>query len=50
VALKRAVDRYGALAVYRKLDAVAKLSMRTAADASKIFKMDRDWVRSNYAF
>lgn len=49
-ALKRAVDRYGALTVYRKLDAVAKLSMRSAADASKIFKMDRDWVRNNYAF
>jgi Family of unknown function (DUF5771) len=49
-ALKRAVDRYGALTVYRKLDAVAKLSMRTAPDASKIFKMDRDWIRSNYTF
>lgn len=47
-ALKRAVDRYGALSVYRKLDAVAKLSMRTAPDASKIFKMDRDWIRNNY--
>lgn len=49
-ALKKAVDRYGALSVYRKLDAVAKLSMRSAGDASKIFKMDRDWIRSNYAF
>ena len=47
-ALKRAVDRYGALSVYRKLDAVAKLSMRSAADASKIFRIDRDWIRNNY--
>ena len=47
-ALKRAVDRYGALSVYHKLDAVAKLSIRTAPDASRIFKLDRDWIRSSY--
>lgn len=47
-ALKRAIKRYGALSVYRKLDAVSKLSLRTAPDASKIFGMDRNWVRSNY--
>ena len=47
-ALKRAVDRYGALSVYRKLDAVAKLSVRTAPDASSIFAKDRDWIRAHY--
>ena len=47
-ALKRAIDRYGALAVYRKLDAVAKLSVRTAPDASHAFAKDRDWVRRHY--
>jgi hypothetical protein len=47
-ALKRAIERYGALSVYRKLDAVAKLSVRTAPDASNIFARDRDWVRSHY--
>lgn len=47
-ALKRAIDRYGALSVYRKLDAVAKLSLRTAPDASRIFSLDRNWIRSNY--
>lgn len=47
-ALKRAINRYGALSVYRKLDAVAKLSSRTAPDASYIFGRDRDWVRSHY--
>jgi hypothetical protein len=47
-ALKRAIVRYGPLSVYRKLDAVAKLSLRTAPDASKIFTLDREWVRDNY--
>jgi hypothetical protein len=47
-ALKRAIKRYGPLSVYRKLDAVAKLSVRTASDASKIFIRDRNWVRENY--
>jgi hypothetical protein len=47
-ALKRAIDRYGSLSVYRKLDAVAKLSSRTAPDASEIFVKDRDWIRDNY--
>lgn len=47
-ALRKAVEHYGALSVYRKLDAVAKLSLRTAPDASKIFGLDRDWIRSTY--
>jgi hypothetical protein len=47
-ALKRAVEAYGGVSVYRKLDAVAKLSVRTAPDASEIFKHDRDWVRIHY--
>jgi hypothetical protein len=47
-ALKKAIDRYGALSVYHKLDAVAKLSVRTAPDASGIFAKDRNWVRDHY--
>lgn len=47
-ALKKAVERYGALSVYRKLNAVAKYSVRTAPDASKVFARDRDWIRGNY--
>jgi hypothetical protein len=47
-ALKKAIKRYGPLSVYRKLDAVAKLSLRTAPDASNIFVRDRDWVRDNF--
>ena len=48
MALKRAIKQYGALSVYRKLDAVAKLSVRTASDASKIFIRDRNWVKDNF--
>lgn len=48
VALKKAIDQYGTLSVYRKLNAVAKLSERTAPDASLVFAKDRNWVRSNY--
>jgi len=47
-ALKREIKQYGALSVYRKLDAVAKLSVRTASDASKIFIRDRNWVKDNF--
>jgi hypothetical protein len=47
-ALKKAIKRFGALSVYRKLDAVAKLSLRTAPDASKIFSRDRNWVMENF--
>jgi hypothetical protein len=47
-ALKKAVAAYGALTTYRKLDAVAKLSLRTAPDAAKIFALDRDWIRKHY--
>ena len=43
-ALRKAIDAYGLLSVYHKLDAVAKLSVRTAPDANKIFKRDRAWV------
>lgn len=47
-ALKRAIKRFGPLSVYRKLDAVAKLSTRTAPDASTVFARNRDWIRNNY--
>lgn len=47
-ALRKAIDEFGALGVFHKLDAVAKLSKRTAPEASRIFKADRDWVESHY--
>jgi ribosomal protein L36 len=47
-ALVKAIKVYGALSVYRKLDAVAKLSIQRAPEAHIIFVKDRDWIRSNY--
>jgi len=47
-ALKDAIKQYGPLSVYRKLDAVAKYSVRTAPDASTIFSKDRNWIRNHY--
>lgn len=48
-ALRRAVKEYGPLGVYRKLDAVAKLSTRTSPEVSKIFAKDRNWIKRTYA-
>ena len=47
-ALRKAIKEFGALGIYRKLDAVAKLSVRAAPKASAIFKKDRDWVRKRF--
>jgi hypothetical protein len=47
-ALRKAIDEYGALGVYRKLDAVAKLTERTIPDASKIYSKDRNWVKESF--
>lgn len=47
-ALRKAVNAYGPLSVYRKLNAVAKLALRRAPDASKAFKADRNWIRETY--
>lgn len=44
-ALRRAAKEFTPLGVYRKLNAVAKLSVRAAPKASGIFKKDRDWVK-----
>ena len=44
-ALNKAIAEYGALGTYRKLNAVAKLSVRRAPGMSRIFAKDRDWVR-----
>ena len=47
-ALGRAVKALGSNNVFHKLDAVAKLSLRTHPDSSKIFAEDRDWVRKEF--
>ena len=47
-ALRVAVKVLGSLNVYRKLDAVAKLTNLTSPKASATFAADRDWIRSKY--
>ena len=47
-ALEKAIDTYGPLITYRKLDAVVKLSVRTAPKAHQIFLKDREWIRANF--
>ena len=47
-ALQKAVIVYGALGVYRKLDAVAKLSARTIPTASAIYTADREWIKKTF--
>jgi hypothetical protein len=48
-ALRRAVQSYGALGVYRKLDAVAKLMKVTHPGHSKKIAKDRNWIRDNFS-
>ena len=47
-ALNSAVKEFGALGVYHKLDAVAKLAVRAAPNAAKTFKADRNWIKQRY--
>lgn len=46
--LRAAIKQLGALDVYRKLDAVAKLSATANPQSSRVFAADRDWIRSHY--
>ena len=48
-ALNKAIKEFGALGVYHKLDAVHKLSKVTAPEASRVFKIDRDWIRRHHS-
>lgn len=48
-ALQRAISKMGALDTYRKLNAVAKLSERTAPAASASFSADRNWIKNTYS-
>lgn len=48
-ALRHAIADYGALGVFRKLDAVAKLTERTIPEAAKVYEKDRNWVRSKFS-
>ena len=47
-ALKSAIEEYTSLGVYKKLDAIAKLTVRTIPRASKVFAADREWVHKTF--
>jgi hypothetical protein len=47
-ALKKAVKEYGPMTVYRRLNAVAKLAVRTVPSASRAFAADRNWIRRTF--
>ena len=46
-ALKKAANVYTPLALYKKLNEVAKLSSNSAKNASVILAKDRNWVQDN---
>lgn len=48
-ALQAAVQEFGPLSTYRKLNAVAKLSALTNPNASSAFAADRNWIRKTYS-
>jgi len=47
-ALKEAINSYGAVSTYRKLDAIAKLGVKKMPKAAEVFAADRDWVHRHY--
>lgn len=48
-ALVKAVQAYGALTTYHKLDAIAKLTENQHPQISHVFSRDRNWIRSEYS-
>jgi len=45
-ALKKAIEEFGALGVFRKLTAVANYTVRTQPEKSRIYKADSEWIRN----
>ena len=48
LALAAAVRAYGALTVWRKLNAVFIYTKNTSPASSRVFKADRDWIKATY--
>jgi hypothetical protein len=48
LALATAVRKYGALTVWRKLNAIYVYTRRSSPTSSAIFKADRDWIKATY--
>lgn len=46
--VKKAVKKYGALAIFRKLNAVATLQKNSSPENSKKFKADATWLKKEY--
>lgn len=46
--LRKSVKRHGALSTFRKLNALATYTKRTAKGKSKTAKADRNWVKKTY--
>jgi len=47
-ALEKAIKKYGALTVERKLNAQVILRKRTQPKAREVFESDAEWVRNQY--
>ena len=47
-ALEKAVETYGKLSTFRKLNAAAVLTKTTLPTKSKTLKTDRNWVKKTY--
>ena len=47
-ALKKAVDTFGSLTVWRKLNAVAVYTKHTSPHVSRIFKSDMAWIQREF--
>lgn len=47
-ALRKAVDKFGPLSTFRKLQAVSTFTKRTSKGRSKKFRADRNWVKKKY--
>ncbi len=48
IALNKAIEEYGATAVYRMLNAVYVYTKRTSPSKSALYKADRDWVGAGH--
>ena len=48
IALTKAVEAYGSLTVWRKLNAVAVYTRRISPASSQLFKADMDWIRKKF--
>lgn len=46
--LRKKIRRYGALSIYRALNAQVVLRKRERGKAKKVFEEDRNWVKRNF--